>query len=77
MYEIQLGPVRYVKRGSNVPFSLVEAMREVRGVGQARILRLDGTVVVHNAGSDYAVTHVPSGTVVIRRPVRRRRTVAA
>lgn len=35
------------------------------------ILRTDGTVVVDRAGSDYAVTHVPTGREVRRRRARR------
>ena len=70
MYRIALGPITYSKRGG-VPFTLPEAMRELRGCGGARIVRLDGTVAVRNAGSDYAVQHAPTGRTVRRRTVTR------
>lgn len=40
-------------------------------VGNARIMRLDGTIAVRNASSDYAVQHAPTGRMVRRRPVHR------
>jgi hypothetical protein len=70
VYRIALGPIVYSKRGG-APFTLTEALRELYGCGQARIVRLDGTVAVRNAGSDYAVEHAPTGRTVRRRPVRR------
>jgi hypothetical protein len=50
VYQIALGPITYVKRGG-VPFTLPEAMRELHGCGQARIVRLDGTVAVRLRGA--------------------------
>jgi hypothetical protein len=70
MYLIQLGPKVYERRGGG-GFTLVEALTELRGTGGARILRLDGSVAVERAGSDFAVEH-SSGRTVIRRKVRRR-----
>jgi len=70
VYRIALGPITYSKRGGE-PFTLPEAIRELHGCGQARIVRLDGTIAVRNAGSDYAVQHAPTGRLVRRRPVRR------
>ena len=66
MYLIQLGPVTYAR-----PYTLPDALAELYGVGDARILRTDGTVVVRSAGSAYAVDHVPSGRTVRRRKARR------
>jgi hypothetical protein len=60
MYLIKLGPVTYERKGGG-GFTLPEAMSEVYGVGQASILRLDGTVVVRNAGSSVEVQHAPTG----------------
>ncbi|MFG1872119.1 hypothetical protein [Micromonospora arborensis] len=65
MYLIQLGPVVHGRR-----YTLVGAMREVYGVGQAQVLRMDFTPVVTNAGSSYAVTHAPTGRVITRRIAR-------
>ena len=70
MYRIALGPITYTKR-DGVPFTLPEALRELHGCGNARIVRLDGTVAVRNAGSDYAVQHAPTGRMVRRWPVHR------
>lgn len=69
MYLIKLGPVTYERRGGG-GFTLPEAMRELRGVGHASVLRLDGTTVVRNAGSDWQVEHVPSGRTVRCRMAR-------
>jgi hypothetical protein len=70
-YLIQLGPVTYEPKGGGT-FTLTEALSQVLGVRNARILREDGTVAVEDAGSSYAVTHVtPEGR---RRRVRRRLT---
>jgi hypothetical protein len=65
MYLIQIDHVVYERRGGG-SFTLPEAMREVYGVGNARVLREDGTEVIRAAGSSYAVTHVPSGRTVLR-----------
>jgi hypothetical protein len=70
MYLVQVDHVVYERKGGGT-FTLPEAMREVRGVGYARVLRADLTVVVSDAGSTAAVLHVPSGRVVHRRAVRR------
>lgn len=66
MYAIKMGPMTYSGYRDGSPFTLVGAMREVYGVGQAKILRSDGTVVVDNAGSSGYVTHVPSGRRLYR-----------
>lgn len=72
MYLIKLGPVTYERKGGG-GFTLPEALDEVYGVGYASILRLDGTEVVSDAGSSYAVLHVPTGRIVHRhRHVRAR-----
>lgn len=70
MYLIQLGPITYERAGGGM-FTLPDAMREVYGVGYARVLREDGTVVVTDAGSTAAVRHAPSGRIVHRRKTRR------
>lgn len=70
MYQIKLGPVIYDAFKGGRPFTLLDAMREVHGVGQAAVLRMDGTPVVTNAGSSYAVTHAPTGRVITRRIAR-------
>lgn len=75
-YALAFGPVIYTGPGKDgQPLTLVTAMREAYGVGQARILRLaaDGTwtTVVRSAGSIDNVEHVPSGRAVYRRKVRR------
>lgn len=70
MYLIQMGPVVYERRGGGT-FTLVEAMREVYGVADTRILRTDGTVVVRRAGSSYAVEYAPRGITLRRRPRRK------
>jgi len=66
MYLITIDHIVYEKHGGGL-FTLPEAMRELHGTGNARILRADGTVVVKRAGNDYAVQHVPSGREVRRR----------
>lgn len=51
-YTFSLGPVEYVRwAGTGEPFTLVDCLRETRGVGDATIYRPDGTVVLRNAGS--------------------------
>lgn len=69
MYLIQLGPVTYEPKGGG-SWSLPEALREVYGVGNARILRTDGTVAVSSAGSSTVLIHQPSGRRVYRRSRR-------
>lgn len=69
MYLIKLGPIVYGRRDGSA-FTLPEALRAVYGVGEATVLREDGTPVVARAGSAYAVTHVPTGREVRRRSVR-------
>ena len=71
MYLIQIDHIVYGKRDGS-DFSLVEAIRETHGCGHARILRTDGTVCVHHAGSDWAVTHIARDGR--QREVRRRLT---
>ncbi len=74
-YAFALGPVIYTGPGKDgAELTLVRAIREVYGVGQARVLRLaaDGTwvTVVRSAGSIDNVEHVPSGRIVRRGPRR-------
>lgn len=52
------------------PLTLADALAEVLGVGNAAVLRADGTEVISNAGSAYAVTHTPTGRTVTRRRAR-------
>lgn len=76
MYLIQSGPVVYAHKDGTRdgrPFTLVEALRETYGVGQTRILRTDGTVVVRDAGSATAVEYAPTGRKITRRARRRGR----
>ena len=65
MYLIQIDHIVYERRDGGA-FTLPEAMREVYGVNNARVLREDGTEVIRHAGSSYAVTHVPSARTVRR-----------
>lgn len=67
MYMVQIGPVIYDRTQKGGPISLVEALREIRGVGDCKVLRTDGTVVVKRAGSDTMLTHEPTGRRVSRR----------
>jgi hypothetical protein len=66
VYLIQIDHVIYEPRGGG-SFTLSDALRELHGCGHARILRIDGTVAVDSAGSDYAVRHAPTGRLVKRR----------
>lgn len=71
-YLVQVDHRTFCRRGGE-PFSLVAALTEVRGVGNARVLRSDGTPVVTNAGSDCGpLVHTPTGRTVHRRKTRRR-----
>lgn len=72
-YLVKLDGVTYEPKGApGGAFTLVDAMREVYGVGGAQVVRLDGTVAVDRAGSATEVVHVlPDGR---RRTVRRRLT---
>lgn len=71
MYLIAIGPNTYEPRDGRPGFTLVEALREVCGTGGARVLRLDGTVVVRDAGSTVAPwTHAPTGRTIRHRPTR-------
>lgn len=72
MYLIRIDHLIYTHR-DGTPFTLPEAVTELRGCGNAAVLRLDGTVAVRNAGSDSAVTHAPTGRVIRRRRVLHRR----
>ena len=65
MYLIQIDHIVYRRRDGGA-FTLPEAMNQVYGVGNARVLREDGTEVIRQAGSSYAVQHVPSGRTVLR-----------
>ena len=71
MYAVEIDGIEYHRRDS-ADFSLTDAMRELYGVANARIVRVvDGSVVVDNAGSSSEFVHVPSGTTVRRRDRRR------
>lgn len=65
MYYVKLGPITYAK-----PLTLVEALRELRGTGDAKIVRADGTVAVDQAGSDTILVHAPTSRRIYRRPTR-------
>lgn len=58
MYLIQVDHMIYDADKRRGPFTLTAALAAVRGVGNARVLRGDGTVAVDKAGSDYRRTHV-------------------
>lgn len=68
MYLIVLDGITYGRKDGGA-FSLVEAMRELYGVGHAWVIRTDGTVVVARAGSAYAFDYVPRGRTIRRRKV--------
>lgn len=70
MYLIQIDHIVYENLGGGT-FTLVEALGEVYGVRNARILREDGTVAVERAGSASVVVHAPTRMEILRRPVRR------
>lgn len=74
MYLIAFDHIVYEPRGGG-SWTLPQAMREVYGVGHARVLRMDGTTVVRDAGNATAVQHVPSGRRVRRGSVVARRAV--
>lgn len=69
MYLIKLWPGVIYEHRDGRGFTLVEAMREVYGIGDASIVREDGTPVVLRAGSASEITHAPTGRT-IRRTVR-------
>ena len=72
MYLIRIDHLIYERKGGE-PFTLPEALAEVRGCGNAAVVRLDGTPVVLDAGSDAGpLTHAPTGRVIRRRRVYRR-----
>lgn len=70
-YTFSLGPVTYATHKDGTPFTLVEIMREVRGVGQATIYRPDGSVLLPNAGSLYARSNLRRNMRRIPRTGRR------
>lgn len=67
MHLIQIDHRVFDAHRDGSPITLVAAMREVYGTGNARVLRADGTPVVTNAGSSDAVTYAPTGRTVRRR----------
>lgn len=72
MYLIQIDHIVYERKGGGT-FTLPEAMREVRGFRNARVLRDDAqqTVVVRDAGStEKPWTHVPTGRKISHRLTR-------
>lgn len=72
MYTISIDGISYYGfSGAGRPFTLVEAMREVYGVRSAAVYRLDGTLVVRNAGSSYEVIYAPTERRIVRRLTRR------
>lgn len=50
-YTFSFGHIEYSGHRDGTPFTLVEAWREVRGVGWARIYRPDGSLLMRDAGS--------------------------
>lgn len=60
MYLIGIDHLIYEPRGGGA-FTLPAARRELRGTANAKIYRLDGTLVVANAGSTCEMIHIPSG----------------
>ena len=71
MYTFSLGSQHYERWRDGRPFTLMEAMREVFGVGAATVYRVNPdatlTVVVCNAGSSTAIVHAPTGRTLARR----------
>lgn len=70
MYLLRIDHRVYTGHGDGRPFTLADALAEALGVGNAAVLRSDGTEVISNAGSAYAVTHTPTGRRVTRRRAR-------
>ncbi len=66
MYLIEIDGFEYRPRGGE-GFTLTEAMRELYGVAHARVLRIDGTPVVAQAGSASQIVYLPTGRTVRRR----------
>jgi hypothetical protein len=58
MYLLKFGPVAYQGYRDGTPFTLVDCFREARGVGQATILTTTGRVVLRDAGSLWARSHL-------------------
>lgn len=57
-YTFSLGHIDYVSHRDRTQFTLVEIWRELRGVGQARIYRPDGSLLMRDAGSLYRRSRV-------------------
>jgi hypothetical protein len=74
-YTFSLGPEHYaVHPVTRRPMTLVDAWRELYGVGQAVIYAPNGRVVLRNAGSLYERgQHIASAR---SKPARQRRAVA-
>lgn len=52
------------------PVTLPKVLTELRGVGEVRLYRADGTLVARNVGSDVAFIHEPTGRRIWRRKRR-------
>lgn len=71
VYLIQVDHQIFEGFRDGTPFSLIDAMHEVYGCGNARVLRADGTPVVERAGSSHEVVHAPTGRIIQRRLTER------
>jgi hypothetical protein len=71
MYAFTLGAYSplYVATKAGAQLSLVDCLRAVYGVANARVYRGDGTLAVDQAGSSVEVVHAPTGRHVYRRRV--------
>jgi hypothetical protein len=65
-YMFAMGPALYDADRNGRPLSLVACLIAVYGVGQARIYRTDGTLVVDRAGSSVEIVHAPTGRRISR-----------
>ncbi|MEQ7008383.1 hypothetical protein ABN028_19600 [Actinopolymorpha sp. B17G11] len=73
-YTFTLGPMHYIAHRDGTPYRLIDAWREVYGVGGATIYAPNGRVVLRNAGSLAARgNHIRSART---KPARRRRNHA-
>jgi hypothetical protein len=66
VYLIQIDHRVFEKKGGG-GFTLVEALDELYGTFNCRVLRLDGTPAVEKAGSSISLIHAPTGRRVVRR----------
>lgn len=70
MYMFRIDHVTYDRTRDGQPLTLADALAAVYGTRGAAVLRLDGTEVISNAGSAYAVTYTPTGRTITRRGAR-------